>query len=69
MVERFMLSGILLLAAAGSRVAIDEAAMFSAQLAGPQQIPIGMNSPDATRNYQLLLNVMHWLARAKGTRD
>jgi hypothetical protein len=49
------------------RVAVfGEAAMFSAQLAGPQKMPIGMNSPDATQNYQLLLNVIHWLTRAKG---
>ena len=49
------------------RVAVfGEAAMFSAQLAGPQQIPIGMNSPDAPQNHRLLLNVMHWLAGAKG---
>jgi len=48
------------------RVAIfGEAAMFSAQLAGPQQMRMGMNSPDAPQNYQLLLNVMHWLTRAK----
>ena len=49
------------------RVAVfGEAAMFSAQLAGPQKMPIGMNSLDATQNYQLLLNVIHWLTRAKG---
>lgn len=47
------------------RVAVfGEAAMFSAQLAGPQQMPIGMNSPEASQNHQLLLNVMHWLTRA-----
>jgi hypothetical protein len=47
------------------RVAVfGEAAMFSAQLAGPQQIPIGMNTPEADQNHQLLLNVMHWLTRA-----
>jgi hypothetical protein len=47
------------------RVAVfGEAAMFSAQLAGPNQVPVGMNSPDAQQNHQLLLNVMHWLTRA-----
>jgi hypothetical protein len=52
------------------RVAIfGEAAMFSAQLAGPQQRPVGMNSPEAPQNYQLLLNVMHWLSRANGMPD
>ncbi len=47
------------------RVAVfGEAAMFSAQLAGPQEMPMGMNSPAAAQNFQLLLNVMHWLTRA-----
>jgi len=49
------------------RVAIfGEAAMFSAQLAGPNRQPMGMNSPFATRNYQLLLNIFHWLTRVPG---
>jgi ketosteroid isomerase-like protein len=49
------------------RVAVfGEAAMFSAQLAGPQRMPIGMNSPDAPQNYRLLLNLMHWLTGATG---
>jgi hypothetical protein len=52
------------------RVAVfGEAAMFSAQLAGPRQQPMGMNAPEAKQNHQLLLNVMHWLTRAKGTLD
>ena len=49
------------------RVAIfGEAAMFSAQLAGPQKRPMGMNAPTAKQNPQLLLNVLHWLTRAEG---
>src|SRR5262249_31342624 len=45
------------------RVAIfGEAAMFSAQLAGPQKFPMGMNDPIAKQNPQFLLNVMHWLS-------
>ncbi|MBE0680204.1 MAG: DUF4350 domain-containing protein [Bacteroidales bacterium] len=40
-----------------------EAAMFTAQLAGPQQARAGMNSPFAKRNYKLLLNIIHWLDR------
>jgi hypothetical protein len=52
------------------RVALfGEAAMFSAQLAGARQQPMGMNAPEAAQNYQLLLNVMHWLSRAKGMAD
>jgi hypothetical protein len=50
------------------RVAVfGEAAMFSAQLAGRE--PMGMNAPEAEQNHQLLLNVMHWLSRAKGMAD
>ena len=44
------------------RVAVfGEAAMFTAQLGGPQRNKMGMNSPDAPQNAQLLLNVLHWL--------
>jgi hypothetical protein len=52
----------------GRAAVFGEAAMFSAQLAGPGQ-PMGMNAPQAEQNHQLLLNVMHWLSRAKGMRD
>ena len=38
-----------------------EAAMFTAQLAGPEGIRVGMNSTEAKENYQLLLNIIHWL--------
>lgn len=45
------------------RVAVfGEAAMFSAQLAGPNKNPMGMNAPIASRNPQFLLNLMHWLS-------
>jgi len=45
------------------RVAVfGEAAMFSAQLAGPNRAPMGMNAPAAKQNPQFLLNVMHWLS-------
>ena len=47
------------------RVAVfGEAAMFSAQLGGPQRNPMGMNRPEAKQNAQFLLNVMHWLSGA-----
>lgn len=45
----------------GRVVMSGEAAMFTAQLAGPQQARAGMNSPYAGRNYRLLLNIIHWL--------
>ncbi|MCI0485601.1 MAG: DUF4350 domain-containing protein [Blastocatellia bacterium] len=45
------------------RVAIfGEAAMFSAQLAGPNRRPMGMNAPVASENPKFLLNIMHWLS-------
>jgi hypothetical protein len=51
------------------RVAVfGEAAMFTAQLAGRGE-RMGMNAPGAEQNHQLLLNVMHWLTRAKGMAD
>ncbi len=44
------------------RVAVfGEAAMFSAQLGGPNRAPMGMNDPTAGQNHQFLLNVAHWL--------
>ncbi len=41
-----------------------EAAMFSAQLAGPEKIPMGMSSPGAEQNHRLVLNLLHWLTRS-----
>jgi len=45
----------------GRIVVMGEAAMFSAQLAGPNRNPVGLNSPVAEGNNQLLLNIIHWL--------
>lgn len=51
------------------RVAVfGEAAMFTAQLAGPNRVPFGMNDPDAPYNKQFLLNLVHWLTRAGSER-
>jgi len=45
------------------RVAVfGEAAMFSAQVEGPNREPFGMNAPTAKQNAQFVLNVLHWLA-------
>lgn len=38
-----------------------EAAMFSAQVAGPQRSPMGMNAPMAEQNPRFVLNTLHWL--------
>ena len=52
------------------RVAVfGEAAMFTAQLAGPQKRRMGMGASYANENYQLLLNVMHWLSDLEGMRE
>jgi hypothetical protein len=45
----------------GRVVLFGEAAMFSAQLAGPEKIKAGMNTEIAAENYKLLLNIIHWL--------
>jgi hypothetical protein len=47
------------------RVAVfGEAAMFSAQLAGAAEVPMGMNAPIAGQNAQFLVNLVRWLTRA-----
>lgn len=47
----------------GGRVALfGEAAMFSAQVAGPTKRPMGMNAPLAEENPQFVLNTLHWLS-------
>jgi len=47
----------------GRVVVFAEAAMFSAQFAGPQMGKMGMNNPQAKQNPQLVLNIIHWLDR------
>lgn len=48
------------------RVAVfGEAAMFTAQLSGPDYHPMGMNAAIAKQNPQFILNLMHWLTNAK----
>lgn len=57
-----MLQGAALTFGRGRLAVFGEAAMFSAQVSGPQHRPMGMNAPNAPRNAQFLLNVMHWLS-------
>lgn len=64
---RGWLQGAALRVGRGRVVVLGEAAMFSAQLAGPQRVPIGMNSPVAGQNPQLLLNTIHWLSGILGS--
>lgn len=47
----------------GRVVVMAEAAMMSAQVAGPQRSPMGMNVP-GTDDRQFAINVMRWLGRA-----
>ena len=56
------LQGATLRAGKGRVAVFGEAAMFSAQLAGPNKTPMGMNAPNAKQNPQFLLNVLHWLS-------
>jgi hypothetical protein len=56
------LQGAVMKVGSGRAAFFGEAAMFSAQLGGPQRRPMGMNAPGAEQNYQLVLNVMHWLS-------
>jgi len=57
------LQGAVLEVGAGRVAVFAEAAMFSAQVSGPNRSPIGMNVPAAKQNAQFLLNVMHWLTQ------
>lgn len=45
----------------GRVVVLGEAAMMSAQIAGAEKTPVGMNVPGGD-NRQLALNIMHWLS-------
>src|SRR2546423_5762445 len=53
--------GIAMTVGKGRVVVLGEAAMLSAQLAGPNKNPFGMNRPGID-NRQLALNIMHWLS-------
>lgn len=56
------LQGAVMTVGKGRVAVFGEAAMFTAQIAGPQKVRMGFNAPDAPRNKQFLLNVMRWLA-------
>ena len=60
-----MLQGVLVRHGRGRVAAFGEAAMFTAQLAGPQQVPMGMNHPAAGQNYRFALNVLRWLSEGR----
>lgn len=56
-----MLQGAALKNGKGRVAVFGEAAMFTAQVAGPDKTPMGMSEKGAEQNPQFLLNVLHWL--------
>jgi hypothetical protein len=56
-----LLQGAVLRHGRGRVAVFGEAAMFSAQVAGPEKEPMGMNHPRARQNGQFALNVVRWL--------
>ena len=50
----------------GRIVILGEAAMCTAQRAGPGNNPMGMNHPMAAQNAQFCLNIVRWLTRSLG---
>jgi len=58
-----LLQGAIVHHGQGRVAAFGEAAMFTAQVAGPDRRPMGMNAPDARENARFALNLLHWLTR------
>lgn len=56
------LQGAVMPVGAGKAAFFGEAAMFTAQLAGPERRPVGMNAPEAGQNARFVLNLMRWLS-------
>lgn len=56
------LQGAVMRVGTGRVAFFGEAAMFSAQIAGAERRPMGMNAPGAEQNHQFVLNVLHWLS-------
>lgn len=55
------LQGATRLVGSGRVALFGEAAMFSAQVAGRDRRPMGMNAPLAEQNARFVLNTLHWL--------
>ena len=55
--------GIALTLGKGRVVVLGEAAMLTAQLAGPEKAPFGGLNVKTIDNRQLALNIMHWLSK------
>jgi hypothetical protein len=57
------LQGALLELGRGRVAVFAEAGMFTAQVAGPEQVRTGLRAPGAEENKQFLLDIVRWLAR------
>jgi hypothetical protein len=62
-----LLQGALLERGKGRVAVFGEAAMFSAQVSGPNRTPMGINHPIAGQNARLALNIVRWLGAAGAT--
>lgn len=58
------LQGAVLEVGRGRVAVFGEAAMFTAQVAGPNRTPMGLRARGAEQNKRFALNVVRWLARA-----
>ena len=56
------LQGAVMRVGSGRAAFFGEAAMFSAQVAGAERRPMGMNAPGAEHNFRFVLNLLHWLS-------
>lgn len=59
-----LLQGAIVRHGSGRVAVLGEAGMFSARLAGPNRIPIGMNAPNARWNSRFAINLVRWLSGA-----
>lgn len=59
-----LLQGALLEVGRGRVAVFGEAAMFTAQVAGPQRMPMGLRARGAEENKQFALDIVNWLAGA-----
>jgi len=57
-----LLQGAIVYHGRGRVALLGEAAMLTAQLAGPDKRPMGMNAPEARENARFALNLLHWLS-------
>jgi hypothetical protein len=64
-----MLQGAVFPLGKGRVAVFGEAAMFSAQVTGPERLPMGMNAPYAAGNPQFVLNTLHWLVGSLNDRQ